>query len=408
MTAATTSSGEIDAEKLAGKRARLFERAPVAIVQYGKELTIEDWNGAAERLLGHARKEALGQRVDELLPASGSPDGWQQLLAEDGAAPRVWSHARKDGAVLSVEWRHERILDEHGEVIGVGVFGQDVTERTEQARRHHQREVILQAITQSLPIIVWAIDREGIFTCHEGKALEGIGLQQGAHLGKNVFDLYASNPHGCEVLRRALAGEASHSESLTHGVFWDNWEVPMRDEQGEVFSVVGFTLDISKPKNTEQELRSRLELIERQQRVIRDLSTPIIQVWDGVLTLPMIGVLDSARTAEVMDTLLDAIVRTGSRFAILDLTGVELVDTKTASYLLDLVAAIRLLGAEGIVAGIRSNVAQTIVSLGLDLANITTLGNLRAALQYCIRQMTKERAAGAAHASLHGAAPRPA
>ncbi|WP_437585383.1 PAS domain S-box protein [Sorangium sp. So ce1000] len=400
MTVATASWGEVEAENLAGKRASLFDRAPIAILQYGKDLTIEDWNGAAERLLGHARKEALGRRVDELSPASGDPDAWRRLLAEDGAAPRVWSHPRKDGAVVSVEWRHERILDEHGEVIGVGVFGHDVTERIEQTRRHHQREVILQAVTQSLPIIVWAIDREGIFTCHEGKALEGIGLEQGAHIGKNVFDLYASNPHGCEMVRRALAGEASHSESLTHGVYWDNWEIPMRDEQGEVFSVVGFTLDISKPKNTERELRARLELIERQQRVIRDLSTPIIQVWDGVLTLPMIGVLDSSRTAEVMDTLLEAIVRTGARFAILDLTGVELVDTKTASYLIELVGAIRLLGAEGIVTGIRSTVAQTIVSLGLDLVNITTLGNLRAALQYCIRQMSKERAAGTVQASL--------
>ncbi|WP_437274466.1 PAS domain S-box protein [Sorangium sp. So ce375] len=398
MTVATSSWGEVEAEKFAGKRAQLVDRAPLAIVQYGKDLTIEDWNGAAERLLGRAREEALGRRVDELLPASGDPDAWRGLLAADGASSRVWSHLRKDGGVVSVEWHHDRILDEHGAVVGVGVFGHDVTERIEQTRRHHQREVILQAITQSLPIIVWAIDREGIFTCHEGKALEGIGLQQGSHIGKNVFDLYASNPHGCEVLRRALAGEGSHSESLTHGVFWENWEIPMRDERGEVASVVGFTLDISKPKNTEQELRARLELIERQQRVIRDLSTPIIQVWEGVLTLPMIGVLDSARTAEVMDTLLEAIVRTGARFAILDLTGVELVDTKTASYLLDLVGAIRLLGAEGIVTGIRSNVAQTIVSLGLDLANITTLGNLRAALQYCIRQMSKERAAGATQA----------
>jgi len=153
-------------------------------------------------------------------------------------------------------------------------------------------------------------------------------------------------------------------------------------------------------QRTEQELRDKLSLIERQQHELRALATPIIQVWDGVLTLPMIGVLDSARTAEVMDTLLEAIVRTGSRFAILDLTGVELVDTKTASYLLDLVAAIRLLGAEGIVAGIRSTVAQTIVSLGLDLVNITTLGNLRAALQYCIRRMSNEREAGTTHASL--------
>ncbi|WP_437595559.1 PAS domain-containing protein [Sorangium sp. So ce590] len=394
MTVSTASQEEVEAGQLARRRALLFERAPLAIVQYGTDLTIEDWNGAAERLFGPARQEALGRRVDDLLPASGDPDAWRRLLAEDGAAPRVWSHVSKDGGVAYFEWRHERLLDERGEVTGVGVFGQDVTERSEQLRRHQQKEVILRTVTQTLPIVVWAIDAEGMFTFHEGKGVDGAGLQEGEHLGHNVFELYAGTD-GVDVLRRALAGEASHSLSSTHGVFWENWEIPVRDERGEVYSVVGVTLDISQAKSTEQDLRTKLELIERQQQVIRDLSTPIIQVWEGVLTLPMIGVLDSQRTAEVMDTLLEAIVRTGARYAILDLTGVDMVDTKTASYLLDLVGAIRLLGAEGIVTGIRSNVAQTIVSLGLDLDKITTLGNLRAALQHCIRQMNKERAAGA-------------
>ncbi|WP_437806062.1 PAS domain-containing protein [Sorangium sp. So ce1078] len=398
MTVSTASREEVEVEQLARRRALLLQRAPLAIVQYGADLRIEDWNEAAERLFGHARQEALGRRVDELLPASGDPDAWRRLLAEDGAAPRVLSHVRKDGGAACFEWRHQRLLDERGEVGGVGVFGQDVTERIEQNRRYQQKELILQTIGQTLPIVIWAIDKEGIFTFHEGKGVEVAGLQQGEHVGKNVFELYAGSD-GNEPLRRALAGEGSHSVNSTHGVFWENWEIPVRDERGDVYAVVGLTLDISQAKSTEQELRTKLELIERQQQVIRDLSTPIIQVWDGVLTLPMIGVLDSQRTAEVMDTLLEAISRTGARYAILDLTGVDMVDTKTASYLLDLVGAIRLLGAEGIVTGIRSNVAQTIVSLGIDLNNITTLGNLRAALQHCIRQMSKERAAGAMQAA---------
>ncbi|WP_438021902.1 PAS domain S-box protein [Sorangium sp. So ce233] len=390
MTVSTASPEGVEAD--AGKRALLLQRAPLAIIEFGGDLTLQDWNGAAERLFGHARREALGRRVDELLPVSGDPGAWRRLLEEDGPAPRVWRHVKKDGAEVYFEWLHERLVDERGNVSGVGGFGQDVTERIEQLRRHQQKELILRTVTQTLPIVIWAIDREGIFTFHEGKGVESAGLQQGHLIGKNVFEVYASNDGNAD-LRRALAGEAIHAVASSHGVSWENWEIPIRDERGEVYGVVGFTLDISQAKNTEQELRSKLELIERQQQVIRDLSTPIIQVWEGVLTLPMIGVVDSQRTAEIMDTLLDAIVRMGARYAILDLTGVEMVDTKTASYLLDLVRAIRLLGAEGIVTGIRSNVAQTIVSLGLDLSSITTLGNLRAALQHCIRQMAKERAA---------------
>lgn len=399
MTVSTTSPDGIDADQRADRRAILFQRAPLAIIELGSELTIRDWNGAAERLFGHARSEALGRRVDELLPASGDAGAWRRLLEEDGGVPHVWSHVTKDGAAVSVEWRHERLLDERGQVSAVGVFGQDVTERVEQVRRYQQKELVLRTITQTLPIVVWAVDREGIFTFHEGKGVEGAGLREGELIGKNVFEYYA-DVDGAAEIRRVFAGEEIHSVSTTHGVSWENWEIPIRDEQGAVYAVVGFTLDISPAKRTEQELRSKLELIERQQQVIRDLSTPIIQVWDGVLTLPMIGVVDSQRTAEVMDSLLDEIVRTGARYAILDLTGVEMVDTKTASYLLELVGAIRLLGAEGIITGIRSNVAQTIVSLGLDLSSITTLTNLRAALLHCIRQMMKERApAGALQAA---------
>ncbi|MGK4003871.1 PAS domain-containing protein [Sorangium sp. So ce1036] len=399
MNVAVASQESVEIEQRAGRRARLLDQARIAIVEYGPELAIEDWNDAAERLLGYTREEALGRRVDELLPVSGDPDAWRRLLDDDDPRARVWSHARKDGGAVSIEWNHGRLLDERGEVIGVGVFGHDVTERVEHLRGLEEKAQILGAITRTLPIIVWAVDRNAIFTFHEGKAAQQAGIEKIQHVGRNAFEVYQAKDdgqvEGHEVLLRALAGEPGHSLTSVHGLSWENWQIPVRDERGEVYGVVGFTLDITEAKRTEQELRTRLDLIERQQQVIRDLSTPIIQVWDGVLTLPMIGVVDSARTAQVMDSLLEAVARTRARFAILDLTGVEMVDTKTAGYLIELVRAIRLLGAEGIVAGIRSNVAQTIVALGLDLADITTLGNLRAALQHCIRQMSKERAASA-------------
>ncbi|AUX31991.1 PAS domain-containing protein [Sorangium sp. Soce836] len=394
MQASVGSQEEVEVVKLASKRARLLERAPLAIAEYGRDLTIEDWNQAAERLLGYTREEALGRRVDELLPVRGDPSAWRRLLGEDDAAPRVWTHARKGGDTAIFEWSHERLLDERGEVSGVGIFGQCVTERAEELRALKAKEQILHTVTQTLPIVVWAVDRDGVFTFHEGKAATSAGLDQGQFVGKSVFELFQDHPQNA-MLRRALAGEAGHSTLSTYGVSWENWQIPVRDERGEIHGVLGVTLDVTDAKNTEQELRSRLELIERQQQVIRELSTPIIQVWDGVLTLPMIGILDSARTADVMDSLLEAITRTGARYAILDLTGVEMVDTKTASYLIQLVGAIRLLGAEGIITGIRSNVAQTVVALGLDLTGTTTLGNLRAALQHCIRQMSKEHAASA-------------
>jgi rsbT co-antagonist protein RsbR len=151
--------------------------------------------------------------------------------------------------------------------------------------------------------------------------------------------------------------------------------------------VIGFTLDISDAKQAEEELRVKLALIEQQQQVIRDLSTPILEVWSGVLALPMVGVVDSVRVSEVTEALLSRIVEKGARFAILDLTGVEVVDTKVAGHLVSIISAIRLLGAEGIVTGIQPTVAQTMFALGLDLSSVVTRANLRAGLGFCIRQM---------------------
>ncbi|HSO00684.1 MAG TPA: STAS domain-containing protein, partial [Candidatus Nanopelagicales bacterium] len=137
-------------------------------------------------------------------------------------------------------------------------------------------------------------------------------------------------------------------------------------------------------------------IIERQQEVIRNLETPILQVWDRVLTLPMIGVVDSRRAARVMDDLLAAVVRGRARFALLDLTGVDIVDTSTANHLIGMIRAVRLLGAEGIITGIRPDVAQTIVSLGVDLSSIVTVATLRDGLSLAIKRMSREKARPAA------------
>lgn len=245
---------------------------------------------------------------------------------------------------------------------------------------------ILGTLEAHLPITVWAIDQEGIFTHHAGRALDTAGIKQRQYIGQNVFELYVSEgPDG--AVRRALEGQIGHNVAEAHGIVWENWHVPVHDGNGEVTSVIGISLDVTEAKRAEKALRERLALIEQQQRVIRDLSTPIIEVWDRVLALPMLGVIDSGRTAEVMDNLLAQISEKAARFAVLDLTSVEVVDTGTAGHILKLIKAIRLLGADGIITGIRPAVAQTMVMLGLDLRDVVTLARLRDALQFCIQRL---------------------
>lgn len=132
--------------------------------------------------------------------------------------------------------------------------------------------------------------------------------------------------------------------------------------------------------------KSREEVIIRQQEDMLELSTPVVKLWDGILALPMIGTLDSARTQVVMESLLQRIVETGSEIAILDITGVPTVDTLVAQHLLKTVTAIRLMGADCIISGVRPQIAQTIVHLGVDLQGITTKASLADALALALKR----------------------
>lgn len=133
--------------------------------------------------------------------------------------------------------------------------------------------------------------------------------------------------------------------------------------------------------------KTREDIINRQQSEMLELSTPVVKLWDGVLALPMIGTLDSERTQIVMESLLQRIVDTGSEIAIIDITGVPTVDTLVAQHLLKTVTAIRLMGADCIISGVRPQIAQTIVHLGVDLQGVTTKATLADALSLALKRL---------------------
>ncbi|MFT3693760.1 MAG: STAS domain-containing protein [Kofleriaceae bacterium] len=138
---------------------------------------------------------------------------------------------------------------------------------------------------------------------------------------------------------------------------------------------------------TEVHQKAREEVIRRQGEEMLELSTPVIQLWDGILAMPIIGTLDSSRTQTVMESLLQQIVATRSPIAILDITGVPTVDTLTAQHLLKTVAATRLMGAECIISGIRPQIAQTIVHLGVELGDVITKASLADAFRVALKKL---------------------
>ena len=134
-----------------------------------------------------------------------------------------------------------------------------------------------------------------------------------------------------------------------------------------------------------RELDERVATIEQQRSAIRSLSTPVIEVWRGVLCLPVVGVMDTARSAEMTSALLTTIVEKGARYAIIDITGIDVMDTRTVDHFIRMAKSIRLLGAECALTGLNPHIAQTVVHMGLDLSDIVTYRSLRDALLRYVR-----------------------
>jgi rsbT co-antagonist protein RsbR len=166
-------------------------------------------------------------------------------------------------------------------------------------------------------------------------------------------------------------------------------EVGRDDAQGSgLREVIAFStlLDSLGLWTFESYARAREEVINEQAEQLLELTTPVVKLWDGVLAVPLVGTLDSARTQVVMEKLLEALVDTGAEQAIVDITGVLAVDTQVAQHLLKTVMAARLMGAECIISGIRPQIAQTIVGLGIEFGDITTKASLADALLHALRR----------------------
>ncbi len=155
----------------------------------------------------------------------------------------------------------------------------------------------------------------------------------------------------------------------------------------DALSSISLLIDKLGLYTTEVFQKSREHVIQHQQRELLELSTPVVQLWENILALPLIGTLDSSRTQVVMESLLEKIVQSGASIAIIDITGVPTVDTLVAQHLMKTVAAARLMGADCIISGIRPQIAQTIVHLGVDLSAVTTKASLADAFAVALKRV---------------------
>jgi rsbT co-antagonist protein RsbR len=245
-------------------------------------------------------------------------------------------------------------------------------------------------VMERADIVLFSMDPAGVTTLSDGKGLERLGQKPGQRVGCNELEATRGTPAHDHLLR-ALGGEAVRAMvEPVPGVFFDTWYMPLRNENNETDGVLGMAIDATHRVQADRQLALKTRVIEEQIATIRDLASPIIKVWDEVLCLPIIGAVDASRASEMMENLLEAVVREQARFAILDLTGVAAMDTSTVHHILRIFSAARTLGVEGVLSGVQPAVAQTVVSLGIDLDSLRMVRTLHDALAWCLKSRQAE------------------
>ncbi|MFW9996462.1 MAG: PAS domain-containing protein, partial [Candidatus Odinarchaeota archaeon] len=239
-----------------------------------------------------------------------------------------------------------------------------------------------QILFDSVPVMIWYKDTENNLIKVNKLAAAASNLKPEDLNGKSCHVVYPEEADGyyqddLEVINsgKPKLGIIEHLVTASGEKRWVKTnKLPYLDKKGNIKGVIVIAIDIT-------ELKNREDIIQKQTQEISELSTPVMEVLEGVVAVSLIGTLDSQRTQQFMEALLNNIVKTKAEVALVDITGVPMVDTQTAQHLVETVMAGKLVGAKVILTGIRPVIAQTLVHLGIDLSAITTCSSLAAGLK---------------------------
>ncbi|WP_437677866.1 PAS domain S-box protein [Sorangium sp. So ce131] len=372
--------------------------------------TILYWNRGAERLYGYEKAEAVGRVSHELLRTT-FPKPLEEILAavlESGYWDGELVHTgRERSVIVASRWVLKR--DAEGAPLTLLEINSDITERKAAEQERERQSVLLEQQSRLLDLARDAIiirDIDGAVTYWNHGAERMYGYLKAEAVGRATHALLRTRfPSELRAINEALVetghweGELVHTQRGGATVIVESRWVAQRDEQRRLRHVMEINSDITARKLAEQEReRQQQDLIEAQSIALAELSTPLIPITDTVLVMPLIGVVDSRRAEQVIATLLEGISSSSGEIAILDITGVPVVDSEVASAIVRAARAVRLLGAEVVLTGIRADVAQTLVAMGDDLSSVVTLGKLQNGIAYALRRTAKaaSRAAPAA------------
>lgn len=355
-------------------------------------------NQRAATIIGRSVDELVGRADHELFPAE-YVARWraaeQQVLSTGGPVEQEEAAPQPDGEHTYISCRSP-VFDESGTIYAIGGVSTDITERTRADEALRQSQHRLQAIIDSLPVAVFLKDAdEGRFLLWNSACERLYGALAAEVIGKTDYDFFP--PEVADALQaknRAvlLSGRLDHTpeaviESPQRGpVEVSITRVPILDDTGAPTHLLIVCTDLSEQKRAADERAAlQAQIIEAQQHALRELSTPLLPIAGKVVLMPIVGAIDSRRAQQVLETLLQGVAEHNAEVAIVDITGVQVVDTQVANAFIQAARAVQLLGAQVVLTGIRPEVAQTLVQLGVDLQGMLTRGSLQAGIAHALR-----------------------
>jgi PAS domain S-box-containing protein len=376
---------------------RNLELSPLAMLEIDTRSVILRWNQSAERIFGWSAQEAVGRSFFDLFVPNLAADlvsaAWQSLLRGEASCVRN-ANTTKDGRVLMCQWYNTVLRDEDGAVVGVLSQAADVTEQERDQRQLRDSQALLNAVISNSPALIFAKDLEGRYILANQRACTALGLSCDELLGRTDRDFFPPQAYeqvvlrDREVLQTGRTIEFEEILELREGVrALATVKFPLSDERGAVYAVGGIATDVTeRHRLTAERDEMQQQVLKAQQAALRELSTPLIPLAEGVLVMPLIGSIDTARAAQIMEVLLGGITAQGAHTALLDITGVRVVDTHVAHAILQAAQAARLLGAKVILTGLRAEVAQALVHLGAELGGLTTMSTLQSGIAHVLRR----------------------
>ncbi len=369
------------------------------VAQLSPEGIFEYTSPSYKTMLGYEPETLLGQSALEFIHPDDldAPLGALQDIMKNGASVRAeFRYKCADGSYLWMESVGNPVYDDQGQIIGAIVNSRDITERK---RADAERERMVSIIENSADFIGTAApDGRGTFVNPAGLAMSGY-IAEEFYGGMTVASLQPDLPQ--EILDTAVregiwAGEATITHKDGHQIPVSQVIVAIKDEAGNLQSLATIARDITAQKEAEAE-RARLQqqILDAQQQIISELSTPIIPIMEQIIVMPLIGIIDTMRARDITRTLLAGISEHRARVVILDITGVPIVDSGIAAHLDKTIQAARLKGARVIITGISDAVAEAIVDLGIDWSSIETLRDLQTGLVVALNRMGVELARNA-------------